>query len=78
MLSAYGKWIKDGRTRQNLSQEEVSEVFGVSESQVRRWELGKRGTRVYRLYKVAVDLGAVPITGTQKDTNFAPPRIFDR
>lgn len=58
--SAMGRSIRTLRERRNLTQKELAELSGLSESSLRSYELGARYPKIDSITKIAKALGVPP------------------
>lgn len=54
---AIGETIREYRKKRNLTQKQLGELSGTSESTIKQYELGKRQPRIEQLKKIAEALG---------------------
>lgn len=53
MMSVYGERIIELRKRKNMSQQELADLAGVSQTSIYQWEKGTRKPKVENMVKIA-------------------------
>lgn len=75
MTSTGGK-IKEAREAKGITQKKLGELSGISESTIRKYELGNRSPKIETLLKIATALD-VPVITLKSDLELMGERIIN-